>query len=110
MTDDFVIYEAYPKIDHIEFRPSFSVICAVGGRPFSGHILIAYEPFSFLLEFERFEKWLAALAQKEFTVESLCQFVYEEIWKQLHPTWLTVTVRAELSSSHAYAAATKQNL
>ena len=57
------------KVDEVIFTPEFSTVCAVGGAPFNGTIIIDFKPADKLLEFESFEKWLRTIALDSYTIE-----------------------------------------
>jgi len=91
-------------VQFIHYEPEYSTTCTVSHIPFSGTIKIEYRPGSRLLEFESFETWLWTLAGKEFTIESYCQFIFDNLTDQLGSVPLRVTVNAKtIVHSPAYA-------
>jgi len=93
------------KIQLIKYHPSFGVICLVSNSPFHGTMDIVFNPQESLLEFESFEAWLKILVLKEFTVESFCRLVFDELSKALGDIPLCVTVHAR-TTVHAPVSAT----
>jgi hypothetical protein len=66
-----------PRIDRIEYRPKFAVLCEIGLAPFSGEMEICLQPKDRLLEFESFEGFLREISTQAFTIESLTRYVYD---------------------------------
>jgi len=94
------------KVHLIEYTPKFSVICSIGKAPFHGMIKIKFMPGDWLLEFEAFEKFLKDEAMHEYTVESLCRFIFEKLLLVLvNPSSLVVSVCAQ-TMVHADVTAT----
>lgn len=90
----------------IGYHPTYSTLCSIGHRPFYGHLDIEYIPREVLLEFVGFENWLHTLALQEFTVENLCQRVFEVLRDGLlDPVYLKVEVHAD-TTVHAPVSAT----
>ena len=90
----------------IGYHPNYSTLCTIGKRPFYGHLDIEYIPKSVLLEFEAFEDWLHTLALRDFTVESLCQKIFDVLRGELQdPVYLKVEVHAD-TTVHAPVSAT----
>lgn len=93
------------KVHLIEYQPPFSAICSVGNAPFSGEILIVFQPEAKLIEYESFEDWLFTMAVSHLTIEDLAREVFDKVTEALGPVPLKVTVMAR-TTVHAPVAAT----
>jgi len=93
----------------IKYRPKFSTLCTIGKSPFSGTILIEFEPDKYLLEFEAFEVWVYEHSTKSYTVESYARLVYDMLQELLSPKSLIVVVDAN-TIKHGNVSATISSL
>ncbi len=88
------------KVNLIQYKPEYHVLCSIGKRPFTGAVEIEFTPVKKLLEFMAFETWLNSLHDKEFTVESLCDTIFDKLTEELGYINLSVTVIAH-TTAHA---------
>lgn len=93
-----------PRVDSVQFTPTFSTICSVGKAPFWGTVTISFRPDTMLLEFESFETWLHSMAQDHQTIEDLCRRVFDALTLVLGFVPMFVEVNAE-TTVHAPASA-----
>ena len=93
------------RISEIRYCPGFAALCRIGNQPFHGQVEIVYEPSERLLEFESFERWLAALGNKEVTIEEVARLSFDELTRALGDIPLCVTVHAR-TTVHAPVSAT----
>jgi hypothetical protein len=82
------------KVKAIQYRPEFTSFCSIGKQPFYGNFEIEYHPGNKLLEYMAFEEWLKSLHGQEFTIESLCDCVYDKLTDELGIIPLSVMVNA----------------
>jgi NADPH-dependent 7-cyano-7-deazaguanine reductase QueF len=82
-------------IDQIEYAAPFAAICSVGNAPFSGEVVINYQPDAKLLEFESFEGWLRTIAAERHTIESFGHRVTEALQSTLDAFFIAVKVVAK---------------
>jgi NADPH-dependent 7-cyano-7-deazaguanine reductase QueF len=85
------------KIKAIQYRPEFSTINLISKKIFYGNLEIEYYPKDKLLEFVAFEEWINDLNNQEFTIESLCDVVFNKITDELGFVPLSVMVNARTS-------------
>jgi CRISPR/Cas system CSM-associated protein Csm5 (group 7 of RAMP superfamily) len=93
------------KIKVIQYRPQFSSFCSIGKQPFWGNMEIEFYPGNKLLEFMEFETWLNSLHGQEFTVESLCDAVFDKLTNELGIIPLSVMVNAQTLAHYPVTAA-----
>lgn len=83
------------KVKAVQYRPEFSSFCSIGKQPFQGTLEIEYQPGSKLLEYMAFEEWLKSLHGQEFTIESLCDAVFDKLTDELGIIPLSVIENAK---------------
>jgi hypothetical protein len=93
------------KIKVIQYRPQFSSFSSIGKQLFWGNMEIEFYPGNKLLEFTEFETWLKSLNGQEFTIESLCDAVFDKLTNELGIIPLSVMVNAQTLAHYPATAA-----
>lgn len=94
-------------LSEVTFHPTATAICSIGEAPFFAEVTVAYSPARWLLEFESFEEWVHALANRHESIESLTALIFDTLWARLEPQRLSVTCACQ-TTRHAPATATKE--
>jgi NADPH-dependent 7-cyano-7-deazaguanine reductase QueF len=82
------------KVSLIQYAPEVTCLCAVTKVPFFARVDIEYTPGKKLLEYIEFEEWLQTLSNKEHTIESLCDVIFDKLTDEVGYTNLSVTLHA----------------
>lgn len=90
----------------VQYFPEVTCLCSITKVPFFSKLEVEFVPERKLLEFIAFDEWLKSLADKDFTIESLCQAVFDKLSDELGMINLSVTVHAN-TIVHSPAVANK---
>lgn len=93
------------KVKVIQYRPQFSSYCSIGKQPFWGNMEIEFYPGNKLIEYMAFEEWLKSISSQEFTIESLCDAVFDKLTDELGIIPLSVMVSAQTLAHYPVTAA-----
>lgn len=88
------------KLSLVQYFPEVTAQCSITKVPFFSKLEIEYVPEKKLLEFIAFDDWLKTLYTQEFTIESLCDSIFEKITAELGYINLSVTVHATTQVHH----------
>lgn len=82
------------NVELVRHTTRANAVCSVGRAPFKAIVKIEYEPCNWLLEFIAYEEWLRKFASiGTTTIEELCDNVFDHLWEELEPEYLSVEVR-----------------
>lgn len=79
---------------NVRYQTQFSALCRIGKAPFGGEVVIVYDPDERMLEFESFDAFLRANANREETIESYGAWLMDVLWDVLEPNSLDLTIHA----------------
>lgn len=88
------------KLSLVQYFPEVTCLCSITKVPFFGKLEIEYVPERKLLEFIAFDGWLQTLADKEYTIESLCDAIFNQLTDALGYINLSVTLHASTQVHH----------
>jgi NADPH-dependent 7-cyano-7-deazaguanine reductase QueF len=104
---EFDVINNETKVTEVVYKQMVSTLCSVGKQPFTGKLMVRYEPNKRLLEFESFDEWLKSFGDKTYTIESLTSFIFTMIDHYVEPMRLLVEVDA-VTLVHGPAKAIRQ--
>lgn len=82
------------KVSLIQYFPEVTCLCSVTKVPFFARVDIEFTPGNKLLEYIAFEEWLMTLSNKEYTIEGLCDVIFDKLTEEVGYTNMSVTLHA----------------
>ena len=82
------------SVSLIQYFPEVTCLCSVTKVPFFSRVDIEFVPGKKLLEFIAFDEWLMTLSDKSYTIESLCDAIFDKLTEEIGYTNMSVSVNA----------------